>query len=104
MPDATLVDELSRRLERLLPPGLAGVRADLERNVRAAVRGALGSLDLVTREEFDVQAEVLRRTRLRLQALEARVAALEGAPEDGSGDASAPAGARAPTGGAPDAP
>jgi len=76
-PDATLIDDLSRTLGKLLPPGLADLKDDVERNVRAAVQGALGNLDLVTREEFDVQAEVLQRTRQRLQALEARVAALE---------------------------
>ena len=50
---------------------------DLERNLRAGLTSILGKLDLVTREEFDVQAEVLARTREKLTQLEARVAALE---------------------------
>ena len=50
---------------------------DLERNLRAGLTSMLGKLDLVTREEFDVQAEVLARTREKLTQLEARVAALE---------------------------
>ena len=50
---------------------------DAEKNVKAMVTGALGRLDLVTREEFDIQAAVLLRTREKLEALEARVAELE---------------------------
>ena len=50
---------------------------DLEKNAKAMVSGWLSKLDLVSREEFDVQAEVLARTRAKLTALEARVEALE---------------------------
>ena len=93
MIDATLIDDLSRTLGRLLPPGVAELKDDFERNARAAVQGALGDLDLVTREEFDVQSQVLQRTRQRLQALETRVAALE--PASGSADDGSPVGASA---------
>jgi hypothetical protein len=55
----------------------AGPARDVERNVRALVGSALGRLELVAREEFDVQAKVLARARERLAALEARVAELE---------------------------
>jgi BMFP domain-containing protein YqiC len=55
----------------------AGPAQDVERNVRALVGSALGRLELVPREEFDVQAKVLARARERLAALEARVAELE---------------------------
>jgi BMFP domain-containing protein YqiC len=51
---------------------------DLEKNVRSLMNQGFTKLDLVTREEFDVQANVLARTRERLEALEARLAALEG--------------------------
>ena len=51
--------------------------ADLEQNLRVLLQSAFGRLDLVTREEFDVQREVLARTRQKLTELEARVAALE---------------------------
>jgi BMFP domain-containing protein YqiC len=51
---------------------------DVERNLKAAMTGLLAKLDLVTREEFDVQAQVLTRTREKLQELEARLAYLEG--------------------------
>jgi len=77
MIDATLIDDLSRTLGKMLPPGVTEMKEDFERNARAAVQGALSNLDVVTREEFDVQAQVLQRTRQRLQALEARVSALE---------------------------
>jgi ubiquinone biosynthesis accessory factor UbiK len=50
---------------------------DLEKNLKASLSAWLGKLDLVTREEFDVQTEVLARTRIQLQELEARLARLE---------------------------
>lgn len=50
---------------------------DIEKNAKAAMSGVLAKLDLVTREEFDVQAQVLARTRAKLKELEARVSALE---------------------------
>jgi len=93
MIDATVIDDLSRKLGALLPPGVAGLKDDFERNARAAVQSALGNLDLVTREEFDVQTQVLQRTRQRLQALEARVAAMEpdASPTPGTAAGKAPA-------------
>ena len=50
---------------------------DLEKNVKAMMSQGFAKLDLVTREEFDIQAQVLAKTRAKLEALEARVAALE---------------------------
>ena len=64
------VDELSQRLSALIPPGLSEARADVEKNVRAALQAGLSKLDLVTREEFDVQRAVLLRTREKLDLLE----------------------------------
>jgi len=77
MVDARVFDELAESLGKLLPPGVADMKNDFERNAKSAVQSALGNLDLVTREEFDVQAEVLKRTRAKLVALEERIAALE---------------------------
>ncbi len=77
MIDARVFDEIAQSLGKLLPPGVADMKTDFERNAKSAVQSALGNLDLVTREEFDVQAEVLNRTRAKLEALEARVAELE---------------------------
>lgn len=83
MIDARVFDDISKSLGKLLPPGVSDLKEDFERNAKAAVQSALGNLDLVSREEFDVQAEVLKSTRQKLKALEARVAALEPAIEAG---------------------
>lgn len=77
MIDTRIIDELSRRIGDSLPPGLRHLREDLERNARAALQAAIGRLDLVSREEFEVQSKVLARTREKLEALEARVRSLE---------------------------
>ncbi len=69
-----LVDEIGDRLRQVLE---ASPAKDLERNVRAVLANVFSRLDLVTREEFDVQREVLLRTRERLSELEQKVAALE---------------------------
>jgi BMFP domain-containing protein YqiC len=69
-----LLDEMSARVSSLLAATPAG---EVEKNLRAALSGLFAKLDLVTREEFDVQREVLSRTREKLVALEARVSELE---------------------------
>lgn len=75
------IDELARRLAETLPGGLKALQADAEQNFRAVLQAGLSRLDLVTREEFDVQTAVLRRTREKLAALEARLKELENLPE-----------------------
>lgn len=74
MPNAKIFDDLSAKLSELLKSSPA---KDIEKNVRALLMQGFAKLDLVTREEFDVQAEVLARARQQLTALEARVAELE---------------------------
>lgn len=71
------LDDLAQRLSQLLPPGLSGMRDELERNVRAVLQQALAKMDLVSREEFEVQQAVLARSRSKLEALEKQVADLE---------------------------
>lgn len=71
-----LLDEFNEKLKAVLAQSPA---ADLERNLRAMLGSALTRLDLVSREEFDIQREVLARTRARLAELEKQVAALEAA-------------------------
>lgn len=71
-----LLDEMSSRMSSLLANTPAG---EVEKNLRAALAGLFAKLDLVTREEFDVQREVLARTRAKLRAMEARIAELEAA-------------------------
>ena len=71
------IDQLAERLASLVPPGLAQARQDLHANFKDILAQGLRRLDLVTREEFDVQSQVLARTRERLESLEKRVASLE---------------------------
>ena len=68
------LDQLHEAISAALPAGLA---EDLRNNARAAVRSTLDRMDLVTREEFEVQERVLQRTREKLEALEKQVASLE---------------------------
>ena len=71
------IDSLARRLAESVPENLRAMRADLEQNFRSVLRSGLSRLDLVTREEFEVQEAVLARTRQHCDAMEARVEALE---------------------------
>ncbi|OQP78886.1 hypothetical protein IA54_006150 [Xanthomonas phaseoli pv. syngonii LMG 9055] len=77
MIDFNQLDDLARRLSDLVPPGLRQSREELQSTFKGALQAGLGKLDLVTREEFDVQRAVLLRTREKLDALEQTVAALE---------------------------
>lgn len=83
------IDSLARRLAASLPEGLKTLRDDVEENFRAVLKGGIARMDLVTREEFDVQQAVLARTREKLEALEARVAAAEQAAASGERQATA---------------
>lgn len=78
------IDKLARTLAESVPGTLRSVRDDLEQNFRGILKGAVDRLDLVTREEFDVQQAVLARTREKLEALEGRLAGLETAKSAGS--------------------
>jgi len=71
------LDDLAGRLSALVPPGWQGARDDLTATMRATLQAGLARLDLVTREEFEVQRLVLLRTRERLEALERQVAQFE---------------------------
>ena len=78
MIDLAQLDELARRLSSLVPPGLREGREELQQNFKSVLQAGLGKLDLVTREEFEVQRAVLARTREKLEALERDLAALGG--------------------------
>jgi BMFP domain-containing protein YqiC len=75
--DPKILDDLAHRLAGSLPRGLQLMQADVERHLRAALEAAFKRLDLVTREELDIQAAVLARTRTKVDALESRVRELE---------------------------
>ena len=92
MIDLAQLDELARRLSNLVPPGMRPsdeLRDELQQNFKSVLQAGLGKLELVTREEFDVQRAVLLRTREKLEALEQAVQWLEAElarnpPRDGS--------------------
>ncbi len=71
------LEKLARKLAESVPDALRSVRDDLETNFRSVLKTGIGKLDLVTREEFEVQENVLARTREKLDALEAQLAELE---------------------------
>ncbi len=77
MLDPKILDDLSRRVADGIPRGLASLQEDFQRNLRAALEVTLLRLDLVSRDEFDIQQAVLARTREKLEALKKRVAELE---------------------------
>ena len=72
------LDDLAKKLADSIPENLRGLGEDLQRNLKSTLRSGLERMDLVTREEFDIQVRLLERTREKLEALEARVAELEG--------------------------
>ena len=71
------IENLARKLAESVPGGLRSVRDDLENNFRSVLKTGIGRLDLVTREEFEVQEAVLARTREKLEMLEAKLEELE---------------------------
>lgn len=71
------LDELAQRLGAALPSGLSDLKQDVDKNLQATLKAGLAKLDLVTREEFEIQRGVLLRTREKLEALEDRVTKLE---------------------------
>lgn len=79
MMDRQDIDQIAARLVSLVPPGLAQVQQDLRANFKDVLAQGLRRLDLVTREEFEVQSQVLARSRAKIDELERRVAELEAA-------------------------
>ena len=71
------LEELAAKLAQLLPQNLSGLRHELEDNFRAVLRANLEKWDLVSRERFDIQAELLARTQSKLSAMEQRLEELE---------------------------
>ena len=83
MIDNKTLDEMTRKFTEMLPESVRNAQKDVEKNVKASLSGAFQRMDLVTREEFDVQVALLERTRERLGAMEERVTALEKAMLNG---------------------
>ena len=81
--DRKILDDINERLREVLAQSPA---ADLEKNMRAMLSGVFARLDLVTREEFDVQRQVLQRTREKLERLEIQLSELEAASRTRQGE------------------
>lgn len=75
--DPKLIDDLARRLMSRLPDGVQSMQQDLEANFKGVLQSTLSKMDLVSREEFDVQKAVLARSREKLEQLLKRLAELE---------------------------
>ncbi|MFC5570956.1 accessory factor UbiK family protein [Lysobacter yangpyeongensis] len=88
MIDLSHLDDLARRLSALVPSGLREGSDELQQNFKAVLQSGLARLDLVTREEFEVQRAVLLRTREKLEELQRTVAELEA--QQGTGAAQPP--------------
>ncbi len=77
MIDARIFDDMAKQMAGLLPPAAGELKKDFEQNARAMMQSTLSKMDLVSREDFDVQVALLQKTTLRLKELEARLAELE---------------------------
>jgi BMFP domain-containing protein YqiC len=71
------IDDLARQISEAIPAGVKGMQEDVQKNIHTLLQGALSRLDLVTREEFDAQTQVLARTREKLEQLEKTLTGLE---------------------------
>ena len=87
MIDLNNIDDLARRLSAMVPPGLRESRDELQQNFKSVLQSGLAKLDLVTREEFEVQRAVLLRTREKLDELQRAVAELEAQAGNAPADA-----------------
>lgn len=72
-----IIETILKHFSSTLPPGAGVLKEDLEKGLRATLHATFDKLDLVTREEFEVQAQVLARSRAKLEQLERQVAELE---------------------------
>lgn len=71
------LEELTKRISSLIPAEVKHVQDDVEKNVRSLLQTTLAKMDLVTREEFEVQSAVLQRTREKLEQLEKQLEQLK---------------------------
>jgi BMFP domain-containing protein YqiC len=75
--DPKIIDEIAQKISEVIPENVKQLKSDMERNVRATVEKSLNQFNLISREEFDIQQQVLARTREKLEALEKRLQELE---------------------------
>ena len=77
MLDPKKLEDIAKQISNAVPPGVKSMAEEAEQRIKQILQAQLSKLDFVSREEFDVQSQVLIRTREKLEALEARIAALE---------------------------
>jgi len=77
MLDNQTINRLSDKINELLPPGMQQVKSDFDARLKTLLQQQLAQLEFVSREEFDIQARVLQRTRAKLEALEEKLSQLE---------------------------
>lgn len=81
MINAKKIEEIARQITDAIPPGVKTMAEGAEEKIKQTLQAQLAKLDVVTREEFDVQTKVLAKTRAKLDALEAKIAELEAAQQ-----------------------
>jgi len=81
MIDNLTINRLSEKINELLPPGLQQVKTDFDARLKSLLQQQLANYEMVSREEFDIQARVLQRTREKLEIIEARLQELEQTPD-----------------------
>ena len=77
MIDNQTINQLSDKISELLPPGLQQIKADFDSRLKHLLQQQLANYEMVSREEFDIQARVLERTRTKLESIEAKLRDLE---------------------------
>ena len=77
MLDNQTINRLSEKINQLLPPGVQQVKSDFDARLKTLLQQQLAQLEFVSREEFDIQARVLQRTRAKLEKLEDKLSQLE---------------------------
>lgn len=77
--DPKMFEDMAQKLGAVLPDGLQAVQRDVEKNFKTILQNSFAKMDLVTREEFDVQTEVLKRSREKLDKMEKQIEQLEAA-------------------------
>jgi hypothetical protein len=77
MLDNQTINRLSEKISQLLPPGVQQVKSDFDASLKSLLQQQLSKLEFVSREEFDIQARVLQRTRAKLEQLEEKLSHLE---------------------------
>ena len=77
MINAKKIEEIAKQVSEAIPPGVKNIAADIEEKTKTVLQSKLAQLDVVTREEFDVQTQVLIKTRAKLSELETKMIELE---------------------------